>query len=767
MSAEKIRNFCIIAHIDHGKSTLADRFLEITGTITKREMKEQVLDTMELERERGITIKLQPARMLYEPQINADNTLTNADWSPQINVSVTQKDAEIDLLYEDLTYKIRGILFDVRKKLGLGHKESVYHKAIEIELEKRNIVFKSEAVVPVMYENEKVGSYQPDFIIENKVILELKALPEIARQQTEQIWTYLKGSEYKLALLANFGSKDLEIKRIVYDTARLPFREIPRLGPRDSAGVSNQVEYILNLIDTPGHVDFAYEVSRSLAAVEGALLVVDASQGIEAQTLSTLYAAIDAGLTIIPVVNKIDLPHAEPEKVATEIINLLGCKREDIIFASGKTGQGVAEILDRIVEIVPAPKADDEKHSRALIFDSFYDSYKGVITYVRLFNGEFRKGEKIILKAEHNPAEILEIGTLSPKLTPHELLSEGEIGYIVTGLKEVKKARVGDTITSQKDPAEKALPGYKKVQPFVFAGLFTTEGDDFPLLREALSKLSLSDASLVYEPENSAALGFGFRCGFLGLLHMEIVKERLEREFNLDLIATAPSVSYEIAKTNGEVLEITSPAELPERTEIKEIREPYVNLEIVTPSEYIGPLMDLVQKRRGIYKNTSYLDPTRAVLDYEIPLSGIVTDFFDQLKSVSSGYASLNYEFIGFRAEDLVKIDILINEQPFDTLSLISHKKEAQKNGDAIVKKLKELIPRQNFKIPIQAAIGGKIIAREDIPAFRKDVIAKLYGGDVTRKRKLLEKQKKGKKRLKMVGAIEIPTDTFIKLLRN
>lgn len=592
MATKNIRNFCIIAHIDHGKSTLADRFLEVTGTVSQRELKEQTLDTMELERERGITIKLQPARM-----------------------------------------------------------------------------------------------------------------------------------EYKNA--------------------------------------------ILNLIDTPGHVDFAYEVSRSLAAVEGALLVVDASQGIEAQTLSTLYAAIDAGLEIIPVVNKIDLPHAEPEKVTEEIINLLGCPKEDVIRASGKTGEGVPEILDRIIERIPEPRILDDVGPKALIFDSFYDSYKGVITYVRMFNGGLKKGEKITLMAEGTPAEVLEIGILKPKFVPTGKLEVGEIGYVVTGLKEVKKARVGDTITSSAQPAKEALAGYQRVKPFVFAGLFTTEGDDFPILREALSKLSLSDSSLEYEPESSAALGFGFRCGFLGLLHMEIVKERLEREFNLDLIATAPSVSYEILKTNGEVMTITSPANLPEVTNIKEIREPFVKLEVVTPSDYIGPIMDLIQKRHGVFKNTTYLDETRAVLEYEIPLSGIVTDFFDQLKSISSGYASLNYDFIGYRPEALVKVDILINGQVFDTLSLIAHKAEAAKAGEVFVKKLKELIPRQNFKIPIQAAIGGKIIAREDIPAFRKDVTAKLYGGDVTRKNKLLEKQKKGKKRMKSVGNIDLPTDTFIKLLKN
>lgn len=589
---EKIRNFAIIAHIDHGKSTLADRFLEMTGTIEKRDIKNQMLDTMELEQERGITIKLQPARMEYQ-----------------------------------------------------GH--------------------------------------------------------------------------------------------------------------------------ILNLIDTPGHVDFAYEVSRSLAAVEGALLVVDASQGIEAQTLSTLYAAIEAGLEIIPVLNKIDLPHADPEKVGSEIMGLLGCKKEDIILASGKTGQGVTEILDRIIEKIPVPKSLPDSGPKALIFDSYYDSYKGVIVYVRLFNGELSKGTKIELMAEHTPAETIELGYMKPRFHSQGKIENGEIGYIVTGLKETALARVGDTVTTQASPAHKALEGYRKAKPFVFAGLYTTEGDDFPMLRDALSKLSLSDSSLTYEPESSAALGFGFRVGFLGLLHMEIVKERLEREFNLDLIATAPSVSYEIVKGNGEKFIITSPAELPDRSEIKEIREPYVKLEIVTPSEYMGAIMKLVQERHGIQKNTSYLDPTRAVLDYEIPLSGIITDFFDRLKSISSGYASLNYEMIGFRVADLVKVDILINGQAFDTLALIVDRREAQRKGDAFVGKLKELIPRQNFKIPIQAAIGGKIISREDIPAFRKDVTAKLYGGDVTRKNKLLEKQKKGKKRMKSVGNIEIPTDTFIKLLKD
>lgn len=608
MNRENIRNFCIIAHIDHGKSTLADRFLEVTGTVDKRDLKEQTLDTMDIERERGITIKLQPARMEYTPSDTSN--------------------------------------------------------------------FKSQ--------------------------------------------------------ISNLGSK-----------------------------------FILNLIDTPGHVDFSYEVSRSLAAVEGALLVVDASQGIEAQTLSTLYAAIEADLTIIPVINKIDLPHAEPEKVAKEIITLLGCEREEIILASGKTGEGVPNILDAIVSKIPEPKLNPDSGPKALIFDSFYDSYKGVMVYVRVFHGEIKKGDKLILMAEHNNAEVIEIGYLKPKTIAQTSLEEGEIGYIVTGLKETSKARVGDTITVAKNEATNPLPGYKKIKPFVYAGVYTTVGDDFPLLREALEKLSLSDSSLVFEPENSQALGFGFRCGFLGLLHLEIVKERLEREFNLALITTSPSVSYEILKTNGDILTISSPAELPERTEISEIREPFTRLEIVTPGSYIGNIMELVQSRRGVYKNTSYLDEERAVLSYECPLSEIVTDFYDRLKSTSSGYASVNYDLIGYRAENLVKVDLLINGEPFDTLSFIAHKTEAIKQSEKLTKKLKELIPRQNFKIPIQAAIGGNIVAREDIPAFRKDVTAKLYGGDVTRKRKLLEKQKKGKEKMKMVGRVEIPSDTFIRLLRN
>jgi GTP-binding protein LepA len=589
---KNIRNFCIVAHIDHGKSTLADRFLEVTGTVNKRDMKNQMLDTMELEQERGITIKLQPVRMEY------------------------------------------------------------------------------------------------------------------------------KG-------------------------------------------------FILNLIDTPGHVDFSYEVSRSLAAVEGALLIVDASQGIEAQTLSNVYLALEHNLEIIPVVNKIDLPHAEPEKVAKEIVDLLGVKREEIIFASGKTGEGVSEILDRVIEKVPSPIGQPEKPLRALIFDSFYDPYKGVVIYVRIKDGQLEKDQKIFMCATKTNAESLEIGYMKPMLKAEKLINCGEIGYIVTGLKDVSEARVGDTVTMIGEKNIEALPGYKKFKPFVFAGIYTTEGDDYPLLREALGKLALSDSSLEYLPENSGALGFGFRCGFLGLLHMDIVKERLEREFNLDLIVTIPSVSYEVMQSNNELINIHSASELPDMSQVKEIREPWTNMEIVTPSDYIGPIMELIQNRRGVFKTVDYLEETRVIIKTEMPMAQIITDFYDQLKSISSGYASMNYELKEYRASELSKLDILVGGTVVDTLSLLVHRSEALAVGKNIIEKLKKLIPRQMFKIALQASIGAKIIAREDIPAFRKDVTAKLYGGDVTRKNKLLNKQREGKKKMKQLGKIEIPSNAFMELLKK
>lgn len=588
----QIRNFCIIAHIDHGKSTLADRFLEVTGTITSREMRAQYLDTMDLERERGITIKLQPVQMRHD-----------------------------------------------------GH--------------------------------------------------------------------------------------------------------------------------VLNLIDTPGHVDFSYEVSRSLAAVEGAILLVDASQGIEAQTLANLHLAMEHDLVIIPVVNKIDLPAAEPERVAEELQNLLGIEREEIILASGKTGAGVEEILRAVIERVPAPKGEVAKALKALVFDSYFDAYKGVMAYVRVVDGEVRGDDKILMMANRKSEEVLEVGIFSPKLIKRDTLKAGEIGYIATGLKDVSSVQVGDTITLQKNPALAPLAGYKKVSPFVYAGIFTVDNNDYPELREALDKLKLNDASLTFEPENSPALGFGFRCGFLGLLHMEIVQERLEREFDLNLVITTPSVGYEIELVGGSREVVHNPTELPEANRYKSIAEPWIKLDIITPATYVGAIMKLVQDRRGVQRDVKYLDSDRTLLIYEVPLSSVVTDFYDNLKSVSSGYASMSYEFLEYRAGDLVKVDVLLNEQVVDALSVIVHRKEAQGIGRQIVAKLRELIPRQNFKIPVQAAIGGKVIAREDIPPFRKDVTAKLYGGDRTRKDKLLQKQAKGKKRMKMVGRVEIPQEAFMRMLSS
>lgn len=588
---DKIRNFCIIAHIDHGKSTLADRLLELTDTVSKREMKEQYLDTMDLERERGITIKLQPVRMAY------------------------------------------------------------------------------------------------------------------------------KGFE-------------------------------------------------LNLIDTPGHVDFTYEVSRSLAAVEGALLVVDASQGIEAQTLANLHLAQEHGLEIIPVLNKIDLPAADPERIIRELQSVIGILPEDVILVSAKTGEGVDKILDAIVERIPAPKGSENAPLRALVFDSYFDQFRGVVAYVRIIDGKVVAGDDIVMMASHATAEVMEVGCFAPKLTKRPSLNTSEIGYIATGLKDVRAVRVGDTITLEKAvSAMKPLEGYKQVMPFVYAGIFTVDNADFPQLRDALDKLQLNDSSLVFEPESSPALGFGFRCGFLGLLHLDIVQERLEREFNLNLVTTTPSVSYEVTMPGGDKKIIHNPTELPEAGTYKEIAEPWIRLEIVCPAEYVGNVMQLIQGKRGVQLDVKYLDPTRSVLIYEIPLASVVTEFYDQLKSATSGYASMSYEMLEYRVENLVKVDILLNTKAVDTLSVIVHRSEAAKIGQKIASKLKELLPRQNFKIVIQAAIGGKVIAREELSPFRKDVTAKLYGGDVTRKNKLLDKQKKGKKRMKMVGQVEIPQEAFMKLM--
>ncbi len=596
MEREYIRNFCIVAHVDHGKSTLADRLLERTGTISPREMHEQVLDSMELERERGVTIKASAVRMTY-----------------------TAADGQV---------------------------------------------------------------------------------------------------------------------------------------------------YELNLIDTPGHVDFTYEVSRALAACEGALLVVDATQGIEAQTLANLYLALEHDLEIIPVINKIDLPAAQPDRVAQEIADLLGMPTDEMIRASAKEGIGIDEVLEAVIARVPPPRGDPNAPLRALIFDSHYDPYKGVIAYVRVMDGEVRLGQELHMMATGANAEPLEIGVFTPEMKPTGLLQTGEVGYIATGLKTVRECRVGDTITLAANPAPQPLPGYRAVKPMVFAGFYPVEGEDYGLLKDALEKLQLNDAALVFEPETSQALNFGFRCGFLGLFHMDIVQERLEREYGLNILATAPSVEYEVVLHTGETVRIDSPADLPDPALIKEIREPWMRVSIFTPAEYIGPVMELLTGRRGVYERMDYLDPQRVVIEGKIPLAELIIDFYDQLKSRTRGYASLDYSFDGYQAGDLVRLDILVNEVPVDALAMIVHRQEAYHKGQRLVSKLKELIPRQLFTVPIQAAVGGRVISRANVKALRKNVLAKCYGGDVTRKRKLLEKQKAGKKRLKRIGSVEIPQEAFFAMLQ-
>jgi GTP-binding protein LepA len=597
MDQDKIRNFCIIAHIDHGKSTLADRLLQITGTISEREMQAQVLDDMDLEREKGVTIKASAVRMEY-----------------------TAEDGET---------------------------------------------------------------------------------------------------------------------------------------------------YLMNLIDTPGHVDFAYEVSRALQSCEGAVLVVDATQGIEAQTLANLYLALDADLELVPVVNKIDLPAAIPDIVSEEVENLIGVAAEDVIPISAKTGENVAQVLEAVIKNVHPPKGDMTLPFRALVFDSHYDSYKGVIAYIRVFEGIINDGDWVKVMSNSVTAEPIEIGVFSPGMKPTKTLKAGEVGYIATGLKTVRECRVGDTITLRERPAAGPLPGYKAAKPMVFAGFFPTEGEDYQILKEALEKLQLNDAALIYEPETSTALNFGFRCGFLGLFHMEIIQERLEREYDLDIVATAPSVRYEVEMAHtGEVIVIDSPALLPDPSQIEEVREPWMNVHIFTPDEYYGVIMDLVMKRRGILAGQEYPAPGRVILKFEVPLAEIVVDFYDKLKSATRGYASMDYEFVGYRASDLVKLDILVNKQPVDALAMIVHDDDSYHRGQRMVTALRKLIPRQMFEVPIQAAVGNKVISRATVKALRKDVLAKCYGGDVSRKRKLLEKQKKGKKRMKMIGNVEVPQEAFMAVLQ-
>jgi GTP-binding protein LepA len=591
MNQTHIRNFCIIAHIDHGKSTLADRMLELTGTVQKRDMKSQLLDSMELEREKGITIKLAPVRMSY---------------------------------------------------------------------------------------------------------------------------------------------KDHE----------------------------------LNLIDTPGHVDFSYEVSRSLQACEGAILVVDASQGIQAQTLANVYLALAADLKIIPVLNKIDLPAADVPRVSAEIINLLGCSEDDILKISAKTGEGVTDVLDAIVDQVPSPRGNSEAPTRALIFDSYFDDYRGVILYVRVIDGEIKKADVIDMMATGANGIALEVGSLNPAMSPSPVLQSGEIGYIVTNLRTTRDARVGDTVTIRRRPATEMLPGYKLVKPFVYAGFFPVSNDDYQALKDAVEKLSLSDSALQFEPENSPVLGFGVRIGFLGLLHLDIIRERLEREYNLDLVITNPSTDYHVKLNSGEDLDIKSASNLPDVTRIKEIREPWIKGEIIVPAQFIGAVIQLIIQKRGIQSNLSYIDE-RALIAFEAPLANLLTDFYDQLKSVTSGYGSFNYELDNYRVEDLVRVDFYVAGAMVDALSIMAHRSESQSLGREITKKLKDVIPRQNFQVALQAGIGGKFIAREDLSAYRKDVTTGLYGGDVSRKKKVLAKQAKGKKRMKRFGKVDIPSEAFMVMLKR
>ena len=528
----------------------------------------------------------------------------------------------------------------------------------------------------------------------------------------------------------------------------------------------NNEEYILHLIDTPGHVDFTYEVSRSLAACEGAILVVDAAQGIEAQTLANLYLAMENDLTIIPVINKIDLPNANVEKVKKELVDSLGFKEDEILLCSAKNGIGIKELVEAVIERIPAPKGNKNNPLEALIFDSYFDSYKGIVTLIRVVNGSIKVGDKIKMFATNNIYDVTELGVHNPHDVKKDSLTTGEVGYLCASIKKIEDIKVGDTITTLDNPTTKPLPGYKPMKPMVFCGIYPTETNKFPDLREALEKLKLNDASLEFEPETSEALGFGFRCGFLGLLHMEIIEERIEREFNIDLIATSPSVIYEVLLTDGSTVNIDSPSKMPDRQRIKEIKEPYIKTNIFVPSEYIGSIMELCQEKRGNYVSMEYIDTTRVNIHYEIPLSEIVYDFFDKLKSYTKGYASFDYELIGYKKSDLVKMDILLNGSIVDALSLIVHKDFAYNRGKVIVENLKKLIPRQQFEIPVQAVIGTKAIARSDIKAVRKNVLAKCYGGDITRKRKLLEKQKEGKKRMKMVGSVEIPQEAFLSVLK-
>ena len=745
---ENIRNFSIIAHVDHGKSTLADRMLEITGTIEKRKMVDQVLDSMELERERGITIKMQPVRMVYHPR--------------RQNNDFTQNDAEGEgrLLYENLSYKIRGAVFAVRKTLGLGHKENVYQKALEIEFQKTGLKFESQKIIDIFYENQKVGTYVPDFIIEEKIILELKSLPEIGKPQGQQLWSYLKGSKYKLALLVNFGTLDVSFKRIVYESLRSS-----ELSQHMSAQIED--EYILNLIDTPGHIDFSYEVSRALRAVEGSILLVDATQGVQAQTLTTLGMARESGLTIIPVISKVDSPLARVSEVKAEVVKLLDCKIEDILETSGRTGKGVEELLSEIIKRIPAPKKNNETNSfRSLIFDFKYSTHRGVIVFIRVVNGSVSRNTPLIFKIAKEKFTSIEVGIFSPHELPVESLSAGEIGYIVTGIKQPGIASVGDTVAFANDNLP-ALPGYLFPRPVVWASIYPESQDDFITLKQSLGKLKLSDSSYTFEEESSGALGRGFRCGFLGMLHLEIVTERLHREFNLELVVTMPTITYEVVYRNGKQETIYSPAHFPDDGLLSEIKEPWVNCTVITPVSYLGNIMPLLYEHEAEMGDSENFGEDRTRLFLKMPLRELMRNFFDKLKSVSSGFASISYEIEGMREADVVRMDILVADEVLPAFSRVVSRRIVEQEAELSVEKLHGLLPRQMFIMKIQAKALGRIISSRTVSAFRKDVTQHMYGGDITRKMKLREKQKKGKKKMQARGKVNIPQDVFLKMMRS
>ncbi len=728
--------------------------LELTHTIEARKMRDQVLDRMDLERERGITIKMTPVRMVYHPR--------------GIDADVTQNNAE-EFLYKELTYKVRGVMFEVRKKIGLGHKEQVYHNALEVAFKKEGIKFESKKNIPIFYENKHVGTYQPDFIIEDKVLIELKALPEIGKPQIEQAWSYLKGCDYKLALLVNYGSQDLDIKRIVYDSARISALSASSL--RVSAGVSNQTEnesYVLNLIDTPGHIDFSYEVSRALKAVEGSILLVDATQGVQAQTLTTLGMARDLGVIIVPVVSKIDAPLAETEKVKTELAKLLNIPEREVLEVSGRTGEGVEELLSSVVMRVPPPKESyhGDRDTRALVFDFEYSNHQGIIVYVRLLDGTLKSGNELSFREAKEKFVASEVGIFSPDKKPVKELCAGEIGYIVTGLKKPGIASVGDTITLTKHPLP-ALPGYMQPSAVVWASLYPESQDDFDALRDGLLKLKLSDSSVAFEEETSGTLGRGFRCGFLGMLHLEIVTERLKREFGLSLIVTTPSINYEVVYNNGEKKIIYSPAFFPDHGAYKEVSEPWVDVIVITPPQYIGSVMQLFFDHEAEVGDSNLFGEKRVSVSAKMPLRELMRNFFDKLKSVSSGFGSFSYKITEHRSANVVRLDILVAGEPVAAFAKVVSKKRVEEEAETAVEKLFAALPKQLFEVKIQGKAMGRIISSRTLKALKKDVAGYLYGGDITRKMKLREKQKKGKKRMKIMGKVNIPQEVFLKVMKE